>query len=49
MQEYILMYFVGDTVSAMGTCAAQQSTWHPGKRDCPLGEPVICTFAMYLI
>ena len=32
-QECILMYFGYDTVSAMDTCAAQQSTWHLGKRD----------------
>ena len=46
MQVCILMYFVCDTVRTMDTCAAQQSTWHPEKRDCPLGPPFICTLAM---
>ena len=35
MRECILIYFVCDTVSAMDTCGAQQSTWHPGKHDGP--------------
>ena len=40
------MYFVCVTRRAMDTCAAQQSMWHPDKRDCPLDPPCICTFAM---
>ena len=43
------MYFICDTVHAMDTCAVQQPTWHPAKRDCPLGPPFICTFAMSFI
>ena len=43
------MYFVCDPVRAMDTCAAQQSTWHPAKRGCPLCPPFICTFVMPFI
>ena len=49
MQECILMYFVCDIVSVMDPCTAQQSTWHPGKRDCPLGPAFIRAFAMSFI
>ena len=35
MWECTLIYFVCDTVSAMDTCGAQQSTWHPCKHDGP--------------
>ena len=49
MQKCILMHFVCDTVRAMDTCAAQEPTWHPDKRDCPLGPPFRCTFAMSCI
>ena len=40
MQECALIYFVCDPVSAMGTCGAQQSTWHPGKCDGSLVHPL---------
>ena len=49
MQECILMYFVGDTVSAMDTCAAQQSTWYPRKRDCPPSPSTLYTYICHVL
>ena len=40
MQECALIYFVCNTVSALDICGAQQSMWHPGKRDGPLVHPL---------
>ena len=36
--------FVCDTVNAMGICAAEQPTWHPGKCGCPSVHPLYIHF-----
>ena len=36
--------FVCDIVNAMDICAAQQSTWHPGKRGCLSAHPLYIHF-----
>ena len=36
--------FACDSVNAMGICAAQQPTWHPGKRGCPSAHPLYIHF-----